>query len=631
MAFLTTDMPWLPAAPADFAQQCETIGRRGAPGEDIRRLSTARLTPRQMMILNRAIARVRDEGGNAIPDLANFRLGILSSATFELLLDCLPTAAARHGVALEVVNAPYGQVMQQAFEQASAINTGNLDASLLSVDHRWLALDRADLVDAQGRLDSAVELLQTAAEHLRENSGAPVIFQTLATPPTALFGSFDRRARGTVLEAIGQANQAIVELAEQTGGYLLDVGSLAERIGSDRWFDPARWAAYKLPFAAECFPPFADLLGRLLGAIRGKARKCLVLDLDNTLWGGVIGDDGLDGIKVGQGDEKGEAFLSIQQTALELRARGVILAVCSKNDEYNARLPFQKHPEMLLKEEHISVFQANWADKPSNLQKIAETLNIGLDALVLLDDNPAERAQIRAALPMVGVPELPEDPSWFPWFLNSAGYFESVSFSAEDANRAQSYLTNVQRAAVQSSSRDLGDYLSALKMVSQMAPFDAQSRTRVTQLINKTNQFNLTTRRYIESEVADFEADPNTFTLQVRLKDAFGDLGLIAVAIARPTSEDSKAWEIDTWLMSCRVLGRRVEEAMLAKIVEEARKNGIERIIGVYIRTSKNQMVADLFPRLGFDPYPAGADRWTLSVHSYAPPALPIARDDRFA
>ena len=634
MPYSIIDLPWLPAPPEDFSARCRSIGP-GSPGagEAIRSLASTRLSPRQALVLRRVIERCSADAVELAP-LEGFRLGVLAGSTFDMPLDQLPAAAARHGVRLELLAAPYSQVMQEAMDPASPTNAARLDAVLLAVDHRWLNLERPALDgDAQARVDSAIASLRSAAEHLRRHGGAAPILQTAPVPPTSLFGSFDRRAGGTVRAMIDRANREIAILAEETGGYLLDVAALAERIGADQWFDPVRWAAYKLPFASECFAAYADTLGRLLAAIRGRARKCLVLDLDNTLWGGVVGDDGVEGLVIGEGSARAEAFLAVQRSALDLWRRGVILAVCSKNDEAVARRPFREHPEMLVREDHIAVFQANWIDKPSNLEAIARSLNIGLDALVLLDDNPAERAQARAALPMVAVPELPEDPCWYPWFLQAAGYFEAVSFSDEDRLRAQSYAADTRRAEAESSTRDLGDYLASLQMVISFAPFDPQGRARVTQLINKTNQFNLTTRRYTEAEVAALEADGEAFTLQVRLKDAFGELGMIAVVICRPTPTVPLAWRIDSWLMSCRVLGRQVEQAMLAKVVQEARKRGVRQLVGAYLRTAKNHMVEDLYGRLGFQPAGEDADGgwWSLDLAGYVAPKLPMLVQDRFS
>ncbi len=594
-------LPWLPLPPSEFAIQCRTLEQSAAfSGLEMQRLATFRLNTSQSVRLARTMSRVRAAGRDLSP-LSDFRLGVLANATFDLVIDCIPAAAARHGVAAQIVSAPYDQVVQQALDPSSQINRDRLDAVLVAVDHRWLKIDRADLAASRsGRVKDAVEQLRTVVQSLRSHGGAAAILQTVPVPPQALFGSYDRRVQGSVRAMVDDINRGIVALAEETGSYVLDVAALAERVGTDLWFDPVHWVSYKLPFSAECFPIYADTLGRLLGAIRGKARKCLVLDLDNTLWGGAIGDEGLEGIVLGQGSALGESFLTVQQCALELRQRGVILAVCSKNTDEVARRPFREHPDMLLRESHFSVFQANWIDKPSNLEAIARTLNIGVDALVVLDDNPAERAQIRAALPMVAVPELPRDPSRYAWYLTSAGYFEAVTYSAEDAARADSYSADAHRAEVMAGARDLGDYLKSLEMTIRFAPFDAKGRQRIAQLINKTNQFNLTTRRYTEADVAAMEADNTAFTLQVRLEDRFGDLGMIGVVICRAAGLD--LWEIDTWLMSCRVLGRRVEEAMLTQIVEAARRRGIRRLLGSYLPTAKNGMVADHYTKLGFSP-----------------------------
>jgi FkbH-like protein len=361
---------------------------------------------------------------------------------------------------------------------------------------------------------------------------------------------------------------------------------------------------------------------RLLAAIRGKSRKCLVLDLDNTLWGGVIGDDGLEGIVLAQGDSTGEAFLDVQRAALELRDRGIVLAVSSKNEDAVARAPFVSHPEMLLREHHVAVFQANWNDKATNIAAIAQELSLGIDSLVFLDDNPVERGLVRQMLPAVAVPELPEDPALYARTLAAAGYFESVTFSAEDRKRADFYQDNSRRVALQSRVGDLDAYLESLDMEIVFRPFDATGRSRITQLINKSNQFNLTTRRYTEPEVAAWEADPEAFTLQVRLLDAFGDNGMISVVICRRGS--AARWEIDTWLMSCRVLGRRVEQMVLRELLLHARERGIETLVGTYLPTAKNAMVKDHFEKLGFtlaSRDASGGTTWELDTRTEIAPA----------
>ncbi len=622
-----SSLPWLPATPPDFKDRCRALETaEEPPGPELQCLAGSRLDAAQSRSLAGTIRRLRGAGRDLAP-LSDFRLGILANTTFDLILDCLPAAAARHGVAVEMLTTPYDQVMQQALDPASDINQARPDAVLVAVDHRWLGLERACLTGSpEDRISAGLERLRVVAKSLSEHGGAPAILATAPAPPETLFGSYERRVAGALGPMIAEANRRIVDLAEETGAYLLDVAALAERVGADSWFDPVQWAAYKLPFAAQYFPAYADLLGRLLGAIRGKSRKCLVLDLDNTLWGGVIGDDGVDGIRLGQNSPSGEAFLSVQRAALDLRDRGVLLAICSKNTDEVARGPFREHPDMLLREGHIAVFQANWIDKATNLETIARTLNLGLDALVLLDDDPAERAQVRAALPMVATPELPQDPSWYARTLAAAGYFEATAYSAEDRLRAQSYATEGRRAEVMEKSRDLGDYLASLEMALRFSPFDSPGRRRIAQLINKTNQFNLTTRRYTEAQVAALEADKSTFTLQVGLGDKFSDLGMIGVAICRPAAGDPACWEIDTWLMSCRALGRRVEEAMLAKIVAKAAKRGVARLVGLYIPTARNGLVADHYAKLHFEltEQSPGRRRYELAVADFSAVDLPF-------
>jgi FkbH-like protein len=373
----------------------------------------------------------------------------------------------------------------------------------------------------------------------------------------------------------------------------------------------------------DAVPLYADHIGRLLGAARGKARKCLVMDLDNTLWGGVIGDDGLEGLVLGQNSVVGEAHVALQRFILDLRRRGVVLAVCSKNEDATARLPFREHTEMVLEENQIAVFMANWSDKASNLREIAATLNIGIDSLVLLDDNAREREQVRQVLPEVAVPELTEDPADYITLLADAGYFEAVGLSEEDMARADFYQANSERISLQKVG-NLEEYLRSLQMVATISSFDAIGRVRIVQLINKSNQFNLTTRRYSEGEVEAFENNPFKFCLRVRLADRFGDNGMISVVIFDIGSDE---WSCDTWLMSCRVLGRRIEELVLATVASAASNAGAKRLVGTYIPTEKNALVAEHFAKLGFaklSELADGASTWALDLETYRSPELPI-------
>ncbi len=380
------------------------------------------------------------------------------------------------------------------------------------------------------------------------------------------------------------------------------------------------WHRAKQEVALPATPMYGDLVARLVAAKQGRSFKCLVLDLDNTVWGGVVGDDGLEGLALGQGSALGEAFVAFQDYARELSRRGVILAVCSKNDEANALEPFEAHPEMVLRRGDIACFVANWSDKATNIRTIARELNIGLDALVFIDDNPFERALVRQELPMVGVPEVSDDPTCFARALADAGYFEALAVTEDDRGRSSQYQANRERDALKATATDLPAYLRGLEMQLIWRRFDQIGLQRTAQLINKTNQFNLTTRRYTEDDVLAIMRDARAFGLQLRLLDRFGDNGIIAILIGRMVDEADLL--IDTWLMSCRVLGRQVEPTSLNLIAEQARRLGARRLIGEYAPTKKNGMVRDHYAKLGFAPLggdASGATRWVLDLDGFVP------------
>jgi FkbH-like protein len=424
-----------------------------------------------------------------------------------------------------------------------------------------------------------------------------VLQQTVLPVPLPLIGNNEHRLPGSPLRLVRALNE---RLRANADGWV-DFLSLDERVSTDgigAWHDPVLWHRAKQEITPLASPLYGDLVGRILAARQGRSAKCLILDLDNTLWGGVIGDDGLSGIKLGQGSSLGEAHLAVQRYARNLSRRGIILAVCSKNDIAAAMSPFEKHPEMLLRSSDIACFVANWSDKATNIRHIAKALNIGLEALVFLDDNAFERNLVRTELPMVAVPELPEEPALYPSRLAEAGYFEAIAMTVADAERTGQYRANIERELLRTTSTDIDAYLRDLGMELRWAPFDSVGLQRIVQLINKTNQFNLTARRYTEPEVAALLEDPGILTLQIRLVDRFGDNGIIGIVIGRKNGDGDI--NLDTWLMSCRVIGRGVEKATLNLIVAEARRLGAVRLIGQYQPTSKNGMVAEHYPSLGF-------------------------------
>ena len=601
---LYSTLAWLPAPPKAFSKECGGLAEKpGEIGSNLKSLASYSLDEDQLGRLGALatkLIRERFVSDQPMGPLTPFRLGVIGNGTLDFIIPALVASALRHGIALECIRGSYDQVLQEALSPQSTINLAKPDAVLVAVDHRGLPLSPGfgESDDAEATVAAAMQFIEAVRTGFRNNASCYCILQTLAAPPEQLFGSFDRVLPGTTRNLVSHFNRELAQSITGTPDLLLDVSGVAETVGLGHWHSPDQWNLAKLPFNNTYLPLYADHVARLLGAARGKSRRCLVLDLDNTVWGGVIGDDGVNGIQIAQGDATGEAHLSVQRLALDLRARGVVLAVSSKNNDEVARSPFREHPEMLLKESDIAVFQANWSDKATNIKAIAQELSLGLDAMVLLDDNPMERDLVRQMLPQVAVPELPQDPALFARTLAAAGYFESVSFSDEDRKRSDFYSGNARRISIQKSAGSLDDYLKSLEMEITFQPFDAKGRMRIAQLIQKSNQFNLTTRRYSEVEVETIENDPRRFTLQVRLADKFGDNGMISVIICR---EDTPGvWEIDTWLMSCRVLGRRVEEMVLRELVIHARMHGVERLLGRYVPTDRNGMVAGHYQKLGF-------------------------------
>jgi FkbH-like protein len=616
MNWSAANLPWLPAPPDEFRNLCKSLDNaEGEKDEPLRSLASYALDLSQLTRLAKSATRVIETDN--LKNLSPFTLGLAGNGTMSLIAPALVASALRYGIALKVIEAPYDQTVQWALDKTSPFHLGEPDAVLFAFDHRIIPNTETD----GSELETALSMIETVRTGMR---GIPVIVQTMAPPPEGFLGSFDTRILGSYRNQIIDFNSRLIESLKDSSDILFDVAGIAQLVGIENWHDERQWFMSKLPFAPEYTPLYADHLGRIIGAMRGKSRKCLVLDLDNTLWGGVIGDDGLKGISLGQGDATGEAFVEIQHMALDLRRHGIVLAVSSKNDDATARLPFQEHPDMVLKEDDIAVFQANWTDKASNLEAIAKALNISVDALVLLDDNPAERAQVRGALPTVAVPELPNDPSLYRRTLLAAGYFETVGFSDEDRRRADQYQANAKRAELSDNAPNLGDFLNSLNMNITFSPFDETGRSRIAQLINKSNQFNLTTRRYSEAEIEKFQNDPAIFTLQVRLTDIFGDNGMISVVICKKKATE---WEIDTWLMSCRVLGRQVEEAVLGEIANNARKNDIKGLIGRYIPSGRNKLVQDHYKKLSFqhiqDDGKDGAE-WLLDIQSFEASDLPM-------
>lgn len=591
-------LDWLPTPPAEWRARLAALSRDKAEDKRAAKaLANARLSFTATNALDAACRHLCPAEG---------RLALLSSSTSAHLAGAIRVAAIRRGFALDLYEPDYGQYRQDLADPSSRLHRFAPTHALFAFDADAVAAHAS----AEGML-AADRLVEAWRElwRLARRGGAAVLQQTVMPRLPAAGGSNDHRLPASGAAFVARVNTRLREVADAEGVDLVALDGCVAAHGVEAWFNPAAWYAAKQEVALPAAPFYGELVARVIAARRGLGAKCCVFDLDNTLWGGVVGDDGVGGLVLGQGSAAGEAYLSLHRFALELKGRGILLAVASKNDDAVARSAFERHPESLLRLDDFSCFVANWADKASNLRRIAGALNIGLDALVFVDDNPYERDQVRSALPEVFVPELPDDPALVPRRLAEAGCFEVVRLTGEDAARAALYRVEAERraaldAALDAARDDAGDqagdlqlYLAGLGMVLEHAPVSADDVARVTQLINKTNQFNLATRRLGEDAVRRIAGDPQRLALRFRLVDRFGDSGTIAVVTGRI---EGGSFVVDDWLMSCRVLGRDVEYATLAAVVERLRRREIATMVATFHPSGRNGMVADLLPRLGF-------------------------------
>lgn len=533
--------------------------------------------------------------------LKTLRLSVLSSCSMQFMQPALVVEGARRGLHVKAYYGPFGQFEQVLSDPGSELHAFDSHALLLFMRpedldpdfiHRYAANDRGRDI-----LQSTIDRLIASVDSFRQRSNAPVLVANFATPAHLPLGPFDANATDSLTHALAEANLALGKaLSRYASAIIWDYAGLVRDSGGSSWTDPRMWAIARVPVASDRQPVLARHLARSLAALTFTPAKCLVLDLDNTLWGGVIGDDGVEGIKLGD-DYPGNVFKSFQRAILGLADRGILLAVVSKNYPAVVEEALRTHPEMLIRPESISAMRVNWLPKSQNLREIAAELNIGIDALVMFDDNPVERAEIAANAPEVRVVDAPADPLGYERALYECGWFDTVSVSQEDRQRVQMYRTERAREEIRSSATSVEEFLTSLEMIAETGPVDSVNIARVAQLIGKTNQFNLTTRRHSQADVARMAADAGYEVVYTRLADRFGDLGLIAVAIVDYRGEEAI---IDTLVMSCRVMGRQVENSLLAEVAELARGQGCTKLIGEYLPTARNGMVADLYEKLGF-------------------------------
>jgi len=615
---MSKDLFWLPTNSAwseGFAAARKLPAAEAAAR--LRELANCNIDFLQTVQMDRALQKIADAGRAEANASKPVRLALLGSSTLGHLAPAIRVAAYRRGLWVEIFEGEYGlyrQELEEAAGESSELRKFAPDVLLLAIDAQQAT---------RGSAEDALHEMEACWELARRHLNCVVVQQTVLAVFPALLGNNEHQMADSPRTLVARINELLRPAAERAGVLLLALDVFAQQEGLRAWHDAALWHRSKQEVHPRVSHLYGEHVARLLASVRGRSYKALVLDLDNTLWGGVIGDDGLEGIVLGQGNAVGESFVAFQKYAKALAARGVVLAVCSKNDEVNAESPFAEHPEMVLKRGDIAAFVANWQDKATNLRVIAEQLNLGLDALVFVDDNPFERALVRQELPMVAVPEMPEDPADYIETVAAAGYFEATAVTEDDRKRSEQYQANAAREAAKTTATDLPGYLRSLEMKLIWRNFDRVGLSRIVQLINKTNQFNLTTRRYTEADVLakmEQEKKSRALTLQLRLTDHFGDNGIIGLLIGELDAERT-LW-MDSWLMSCRVLGRQVEEATLNLLAREAKAMGARAIGGVYLPTKKNGMVREHYGRLGFEKTEDNADgssRWRLALENFVP------------
>lgn len=550
--------------------------------------------------------------------LKPLRVSFLRSMTIEPVLPILKAAALVAGIDLTVQAAQFGTYAQDILDAGSSVYSFDPSVVFLTLQTRdllpeiWEAYTDLSYADARAVVDKALQHFATWIHSFRHYSNASLVIHTLEKP-AACAGILDSQNNDGQLAAIERFNSELRSICrEYRGVYLLDYDGLVARHGRTRWHDEGKWLATRMPFASDSLVPMAQEWLKFIYPLEGVTCKALVVDLDNTIWGGVLGEVGAIGVVVGS-EYPGAYYRSLQRAILDLQNRGVLLAICSKNDHDDAIAALQNHPGMLLRPEHFVAFRINWRDKAENLAEIASELNIAPDAIAFLDDNPVERERIRQSIPEVKVIPLPDNPQGFAAALRDCPYFERLSLSAEDSQHTRLYHERQQRTALARDVGSLEDFYRSLDQEIRIAQVTPQTIGRVAQLTQKTNQFNVTTHRLTEQEIQEIAARPDWNVYSVQVTDRFGDNGIVGVMITRAHGEIR---EIDTFLLSCRVIGRTIETAMMTFLAKNSRNEGALFLEGWFVPTPKNGPVRDLYSSHQFEPVATDgtATLWRLNL-----------------
>ena len=550
--------------------------------------------------------------------LPKIKLALVGDTATQLLATAIRGTGAVRGYNIDLFEAEYNQVEQQLLIPTSDLHQFDADFIVVFQSTHKLG-EHHSLLSAEKQLTLADDRLAFVAS-ICENpalQGKKIIYFNYPEIGDTVFGSYANKVESSFTFQVRKLNYELMLLSEKYQNlFICDVAELQNKFGRDKMFAPNTYTSTEMVFRMDVLPYVASRVMDIVCAVKGQFKKCLILDLDNTVWGGVIGDDGLEGIQLGHGFGIGKMFTEFQMWIKKLKQRGIIICVASKNNEETAKEPFEKHPDMVLKLDDIAVFQANWETKVDNIRTIQQILNIGFDSMVFLDDNPFERNMVRENIPGITVPELPEYPEDYLEYLYSLNLFETASYSNLDKDRTRQYQVEAQRVSLSKSFTNEADFLKSLNMVSIVSGFTKFNTPRVAQLSQRSNQFNLRTVRYTDADIDALASDPDVIDLSFTLEDKFGDNGLIAVVIMKPL--DKEALFVDTWFMSCRVLKRGMENFTLNTMVEAAKSKGYKRIVGEYLPTPKNVMVAEHYPQLGFTKIEDTENaQWELNIDNY--------------
>ncbi len=532
--------------------------------------------------------------------LKEYKIAIVGDCSTQHLATALKGYGYQEGYNLNVFDSDYNQIESQIMDDQSELYAHTPDAVLIfmSTEKLYEKFCETPLENRASFADLTIQKITQNWSILNSKTKTNILQFNFVENDDRIFGNYANKTPSSFLYQLRKLNVGLMELASQTkNAFLIDLSTIQNCYGREFCHDDKLYYIAKMPLSTAILPEVAKQILDVIKSLSGKFKKCAILDLDNTLWGGVIGDDGLNNIQIGELG-LGHSFSEFQMWLKELKNRGIILAVCSKNNEDTAKEPFEKHPEMVLHLEDISMFVANWENKASNILNIQKTLNIGMDSIVFIDDNPFERNSVKAMIPEITVPELPEDPALYLSFLKSLNLFETASYSENDKDRTKQYQAEVGRTTLQSNFENFDDYLKSLEMVATVHPFEEFEFPRIAQLSQRSNQFNLRTVRYTEAEIQQIANDKNYLTLSFSLKDKFGDYGLISNVIME--KQDENTLFITNWLMSCRVLKRGMEEFIINHVIETAKENGFSKVIGEYLPTPKNAMVEKMYAKLGF-------------------------------